>query len=127
MNEQLTQLATQGFDKAMTYLQATEDFVVEQAPLLVQEILHYGLAHNSVLMVLCFIFLAVAGYLCYKCFKRAAECSEVYEAEAPAMIGSVIAIIGLGATAGFIVNLMCVLKIVFAPRLYLIEELRRLL
>ena len=117
MNEQLTQLATQGFNTALQYLQATEVFVAEQAPLLVQEVLMFELAKAIVWLTIW--LLLVVGFLIatIKVYKDVKE-------------GEVIVIVSIQlilSTVGVVDQLFTLLKIVFAPRLYLIEQFRQLM
>ena len=120
MNETLSTLTEQGLAKALSYIEATGTFVVEQAPLLVQEVLAYGLA-SSIMAALIFSVMGVAmGYGTYRGCKAANEddCDE-----AALLIG----ILGGGTVIGLAIALVqdafVIAKIVFAPRLYLLETL----
>jgi hypothetical protein len=125
MNEQLSQLLEQGFGKALSYVQATESFVAEQAPLLIQEIVNYGLAYNGFLAVLWGVIGVCLAYSSYRLVKYAQTCDS-YNDEGPAIAGVFLGCIGAGSLIGCICESLVVLKIVFAPRLYLLEELGRL-
>jgi hypothetical protein len=125
MNEQLSELVAQGFGKALSYVQATESFVAEQAPLLIQEVINYGLAYNGFLTVLWLVLGSAAIYTSVRLIKYA-NTKEAYNDEGPAILGVFFGVFGVGSIIGFLCEVAIVLKIVFAPRLYLLEELGRL-
>ena len=53
MNEQVQQLVTDAGEKVLAWLDATEGFAIEQAPLLAQEIVRFGLWHHGISAVAC--------------------------------------------------------------------------
>ena len=120
MEETLSTLTEQGLAKALSYIEATEHFVIEQAPLLVQEVLAYGLVSNVMAALIYSVMGVAIGYGVYKGCKVANEdqCDE-----AAFMIG----ILGGGTVIGLAIALVqdafVIAKIVFAPRLYLLETL----
>ena len=125
MNEQLQQLAAQGFGTALQYLQATEVFVAEQTPLLVQEVLMFGLAKailfTSIWVVLLLMIIVLAWYLCKKFYVDDGD-GEL-----------IVFILFLGSIPAFCLfagacnQILTICKIVFAPRLYLIEQFKQLM
>ncbi|KKN92474.1 hypothetical protein LCGC14_0209650 [marine sediment metagenome] len=127
MNEVTEKLLVQGGEaiaKVMEYVESTESFVVEQAPLLVQEILTYSLFYNGVWSV--FWGLAFGGVM-YATVKLWRILDTSKNGEDPCF-AFMLGLFGGGATlAGFLVCLFTVAKIILAPRLFLMEQLKGLL
>lgn len=123
MTEELTTLTEQGLAKALAYIETTESFVVEQAPLLVQEVLRYGLF--NALFWAGFWAVAVGGVMwcavkLYQMLVREDKDNE--------FIGVMVGIFpGGGCLVVCFVNLFEAMKIGIAPRLYLLERLDSLL
>ena len=53
MNEQVQQLVTDASEKVLAWLDATEGFAIEQAPILAQEIVRFGLWQHGIYAVAC--------------------------------------------------------------------------
>ncbi len=122
MNEQVTTLVEKGVSKALAYIEQTETFVVEQAPLLVQEVLSYGLFTSlfwSGFWLLLCVGAVIGGVWVWRVIEK--------DGGDPRH-GFLIILFGGGPTAaGFICNLFTAAKIIFAPRMYLLEQLKELL
>ncbi len=111
----------EALSKALEYIERTESFVVEQAPLLVQEVLNYGFVFHLFWTLFSLFFVVGIGYGIYK-WIRAWVKSDVFDKDGyiPIMIG----LFGVGIPLAFLCENMFVLaKIVVAPRLYLLSEL----
>ena len=122
MTEELTTLTEQGLAKALAYIEATEVFVVEQAPLLVQEVLRYGLFNSLFWAVFWAVAFSAVMYAAVKVYKMMQDGGD------DAFFGVAIGIFpGGGCLAGCFVNLFEAAKISIAPRLYLLERLDSLL
>jgi hypothetical protein len=128
MNEVTEKLLTHGeaaFAKALEYVEATESFIVEQAPMLVQEILAYNLAYSVFWCVFCVAVVSGVvwgGMQWFKAWKTHGD--DIDLLFIPWMIT------GLVATAplmGVFSHVLRILKITFAPRLFLLEQLRYLI
>ena len=124
MDEELKDLATTGLTKALEYIETAESFVVEQAPLLVQEILSYGLVSTSMSALILFVLASGFGYGMYRGAKVAFNDDADEAGFVLALVG---ACVSIGCTIGMFKELFVVAKIVFAPRLYLLQELKSLL
>lgn len=131
MNEELEQRIVDSLDKVAQYVEATETFAAEQAPLVVEEIIRWGWIKElpEVVVLFCLgIALAVASFIVYSKYKKK---------DVKAMTGDQV----FGWHAGFwgpmatallvwgimIVELFDVARPLIAPRLYVIEVLRRML
>ena len=124
MDDLVKELTTTGLSKALEYIETAESFVVEQAPLLVQEILAFGMAEACITAFIC---LVVAAGLGYGTFSLVAIAVKDKADEAAFLIG----LLGGGGSIGFTIGLFgqmfTIAKITFAPRLYLLQELKALL
>lgn len=114
--------------EAGTWLEGTKDFAVEQTPLVIKEVLYWGFAVET------FEFLISLGILVFGIVlvKRAKTLgwytkAENYDGEsyAIALFGSWTTVV-MGAVAS-VINALDPIKVVVAPRLYLIEYFRELL
>jgi len=110
----------------MTWVQQAKDFASEQIPLVVEEILMYSLV-SEVLLVL--IALAVMGG--YGLFVRWVIKNKKLDDDADEGVAIFCVIIfGVGGVAAaiallcFISDMLDVIKIVFAPRVFVIEYLK---
>ncbi len=124
MEEQLKELATTGLSKALEYIETTEAFVIEQAPLLVQEILTYGLAASCLSAAILLALASGFGYGTYRAVKAAIKDEAD---EAAFILGLLGGGISIGCTIGLVSEAFTIAKIIFAPRLYLLQELKALL
>ena len=122
MTEKMQSLTEQGMERALAYIETTESFVVEQAPLLVQEVLRYEAAYAG--FWACFWSLCVIGTLY---FGRKMYVLLEKEGNDP-FPGFLLGFFGtMGCLACTFFNLATVVKITIAPRLYLLERLNSLL
>lgn len=123
MNEKIEN----NLDQIIAYLhegvKTAGDFVVEQTPLLVQEILTYNLIYHGSLMGLG-IFIAVMMISLTLRFWPKIDWDDGDHVMS-FLIGS---IAGWGLSLGLIFcNIFVVIKIIFAPRLYLLEYISGLI
>ena len=124
MEELLKELATTGLSKALEYIETAESFVVEQAPLLVQEILMFGLADACLSAFILLVLVVGLGYGTYRVVKLAIKDGADEAAFILGLCGGGGAI---GCTIGLFQCVFTIAKITFAPRLYLLQELKALL
>lgn len=109
-----------------TWLESTKDFAIEQAPLVVKEILYWGFAVESFELLISFCILGTGVYLIRKAKTHDWYAKFVREELWVFAIGSawVVFAIGIIATCE---NALDPIKVMVAPRLYLIEYFRELL
>lgn len=110
------------FAKALEYVEATESLVVDQAPLLIQEVLTYGFFYASFWCAF-WAVLAVAAFVGATWAWRLMVKNK--EDPFPAFLLGLF--VGGGTLIGTFVCLFSAVKISVAPRLYLIEQLKDLM
>ena len=107
------ELTREVVEKLVGWLDSAGNFVIEQAPLLVREILGYGYVVNTAWLITG-ILLLCAG--CW-CFRKNWAMGDNFD-------GVMVCVVTVGA--GLIITIastVCLLKIYFAPRLYILSEL----
>ena len=124
MDEQIKELATTGLSKALEYIETAEGFVVKQAPLLVQEILAFGMAEAC---ITAFILVVLASGLGYGTYRLVQVATKDGADEAAFIVGLLGGGASIGCLIGFFGEVFTIAKITFAPRLYLLQELKALL
>lgn len=102
------------------YVKQGADFAVNQAPLFIQEYLKYHLALHIFWGVICFIGLILSIWFFIFVFKDMKKCHDD-----PSILCVPVLVI-LVPFIGFIINSVYLLKIYFAPRVYLVESLLEL-
>lgn len=110
-------------DYIATGVEKGGEFVATQAPLLAQEILAYGLAYHGVWFGVVLIILVGSVGL----FIRSTW--ELMRGETDDWFGGVVAssIFGSVSLIFLVINLLAILKIVYAPRLYLLQIVKGLI
>lgn len=103
------------------YIKQGTDFVVDQAPLYVQEFLQYRLALHTFWIIMSLIGIGLSIWLLIIFIKYCkVETDDYFPCVIPGFIIT-------GFVCSFIANSVYVLKIYFAPRVYLIDSLLRML
>ncbi len=118
MTEEMQALTEQGLAKALAYIETTESFVVEQAPLLIQELLNYSLVYSSFWAVFWFIMGLGGIFFGVKVYRWIDK--DGGDPFAGVMLGF---FVGGGCLGGAFTCLATVVKILIAPRLFLIQRL----
>ncbi len=121
----ISEKAAASVDKIIEYVAGAEDFVVTQAPLVVQEIWHWGMAEHVIYFIVFIVLGIVTYFISNKCFQSSINQPKGTEGQ-ELMYG--LGIICRIATVilpliGLMVDGMVVAKIYFAPRIYLLEVL----
>lgn len=127
MNERAEQLITDAGEKVLEYLEATEGFAVEQAPLLAQEIVRWGVWGNGLLFLAGIVIIGL-GVVTSIISARAFRSAGGSDAEFLRFFGS-LACSGVCLIFGSIgiSHISAVLKAFIAPRLYILEQIGSLL
>jgi hypothetical protein len=124
MNDKVAEHIVDSMDKIQQYIDSTEEFVLEQAPLVAQEIVTLGQMQGA-LTVVCFVIATLLmSTLCMYCIFKNKDSGPLSDWELP-MVFSGIAT--AGAALGVMVSFSCALVPFFAPRLYLLREVSKLL
>lgn len=128
MNEELQLKLVESFEKVSDWVDSSEDFVVEQAPLVVSEIISWGFWSNLSISLLSFmvliICLCVLKFFVIKNFHKLDE-KDTSGAQAMVIfISGIFSIVGiLGSTCEMIHHSYDTIFILVAPRLYVIEQI----
>jgi hypothetical protein len=119
-------ISEKALGKALEYIERTESFVTEQAPLLVQEILAWGFAENLIYAGIWTVLCLGLSYGLYRLIK--VLCHEGGDEE-----DFVIPVVIIGGGTNILLWVVAfsyileVVKISVAPRLYLLEVFKSLL
>jgi hypothetical protein len=128
MNEKLQEQLTAIVDQLQVAIQTTVDFTAEQLPILLQEILRWGLAKNIILLVISSTLLLLSIHL-IKIFSRIyregkKKNSYSDDGAITLIFSSILAVV---STLFIVGNILTIAKILLAPRLYLLEYASSLL
>jgi hypothetical protein len=126
--EQVNKLIVDYSGELLKWVQAGGEFVKEQTPLLCQEIIKIGQINS--------IFDIVLGSICIIAFifilKKSAKVFKEDDEETPRSIGCIIScvVFGIGSIVSVVIIIISVytlLMTIFAPRLYLLQQIKELL
>lgn len=134
-------LVNEASDTIIKYLNMTGEFVSEQAPLLAQEIIRYGVWWNLIVALFWSIPLIIIFIVEYKLLKELTQRYKNYNAEPcirPYIDGEdtvglcALIIVVSGILSLYPIITTCLhfadsFKALFAPRLYILEEIGKLL
>lgn len=131
MNKTLETKLVESFTEIQSWVNTTKDFVAEQAPLVVQEVIRWGLYQHIFWASLSCFLLIVGLYTCYRAFKY----SITFNWEQAGDVAQVSSIILSVSSPVWSVIWFCnmtyslyqVTYISVAPRLYVLEQLAGLL
>jgi hypothetical protein len=109
------------------YVQSTAELVKEQAPLVVQELIRWGIVWGVLSVILSAALFALCCFALPRGYRLAKECPD-YSGDEPVGVGIVCAsaLLGVASVCEFIHAIRDVMLAVFAPRLFVIEYLRGL-
>jgi hypothetical protein len=114
--------ADQALQFVLETAQQSKEFVVEQAPLIVNEIITWGIVENSV----CVVFWAAVTYVATRLLRwgHKREWDDALEVVGGGLGGGAMLLAGI---IGTVSSFLTVLQAIFAPRLFILHELQRLL
>ncbi|KKN72108.1 hypothetical protein LCGC14_0413940 [marine sediment metagenome] len=130
MDEKTQELVNSVGQKVLDWAEATESFTVEQAPLLAQEIVRYGILNNLLQLAFFLIVPSIMISLSY----RFGTSKDVWQTDPTpkgiaciisGVFGCFFSVIGLVVCSKDAVPNLC--KALVAPRLYIIEQISRLM
>lgn len=108
-------------DELIQLIREGADFVGEQAPLFVQELLTYYTAYHTIWLAVGLVLLTVSWRL-YKYAKYSEE-EIVLAHDVAGLLSAITFLVGAGVTLTHVFGLV---KVLVAPRLYLLEALQRI-
>ena len=123
MNERAERLITEAGEELLSWMQSAEGFAVEQAPLLAQEIVRWGVwSHAAAVLVCCFFLCLIWGFRPFirNVIKKEQTTWDYLDELAIFGIALFISIIPVIILS---VNASVALKVLIAPRLYIMEQL----
>jgi len=123
----LTTVSAETLTELMTWVRELKDVASEQAPLLVQEIIRYGIADNLLGILLAGIWICL-GIWCF-CHSRSKWEEWGKDDDIPKQVAAVL-FVGAAAVFGLpllFFALSSFAKVLLAPRLYVFEKLSSLL
>ena len=129
MTEQTEQALAESVTEIIGWVEQAKDFAVEQAPLVVEELLHWKLVMGITGAVVFLVLAAGCGVLSWQFNKRHNEIVEsgAYDT-AYWDVGCVF--VGIGAATFFFVSwvpALAAVKVLVAPRLVVLDALKNLL
>ena len=123
--EQLGKLGVDGMKEISAWVEGAKDFVVEQAPLICQEIVARGTVNAIIWLISWIILFGVAGYLMF--YSKKKRLSAHGDEEDGYTILFVFTIMGLfGFFVGIMYQTYMICYIRLCPRLYVLEELAKI-
>jgi hypothetical protein len=124
MKEELQSRLINSLDKVQEYVEATESFVLEQAPLVAQEIVLSGRLQTGVIVVTFTLIIIAMLTVSAKCYNRYLKNTK----DDGYVLVSVVMGLGSGLASMPLINALYEGVIpFFAPRLYLLQEISKLL
>ena len=115
--------------KIQEYLEQSADFVAEQAPLVAQEILFIGRLQYTLGAAASFMVLAAAVTVLFVCLRRGSKGFNYVDSdEIPCIIGIMLSGMGtLSFGCFFVQSSVFAMTAWFAPRVYILEQLKGIL
>lgn len=108
----------------LEYIKQGTDFIKDQAPLYVQELIKYHMALYFIYIVICLIILIVTLYMFFRGLKILKQNSMSDMGCAAMTIGG----FGIVITTAFLIyNITCFTQVYFAPRVFILKYLLKLI
>ena len=107
----------------LEYIKQGADFIKDQAPLYVQELIKYHTALYFIYIIICFIILTVTLYMFFRGLKMLKQNHMSDMGCAAITIGG----FGIVTTIAFLIyNITCFTQVYFAPRVFILKYLLKL-
>ena len=126
--DKLSNMSIKGLDEIGNWVSGAKDFVVEQSPLVCQEIITKGMLYHSILIItfLVFTIISIVGIVVsVKWYKKVVDSpsSSSYDDDGSIICGIFSVCATIGFIIGFVVNTYYLLYVWMCPRLYVLEEI----
>lgn len=114
--------------KALEYVQKTEDFMLDQAPEVFEEIIYFNMVKHSLFSIISLVIIAIAIYVIHKIWTggKIYEFGIVNDKDKGFVSIFITLIVLVPSSALFFVQVTSALKAWLAPRLYIIEYLKNI-
>lgn len=126
LKTQLLQQATDVISFVKDTAKNGADLVKEQAPILIKEILNYNLCADILRIIFPWIIVIILACVWKKSYDKIESADDGF-AFISSISGMLMVVMTIFAMIIFFVNALDLIKIIFAPRLYMLEHLKRLL
>ena len=126
MNEVMKGKIIASLEKIASWIEEAEAFAREQAPLIVQEILDYGMAKELIQCLVPFCFFLACGTFVIIALRKGKKLEWYRTGENWAIAAGAVSFVGLFLFIVSTVEFVDVLKVYLAPRVYVLEQLRYL-
>jgi len=124
VDQRIEEMKAETIEAVMEFVRTTADFAAQEAPLLVKEVLDFGLVYNSIWLGFWVFILAIAFLLFRRAWKWDAKaCEGVCECDAK-MGFALAGVVGALFSLFFVLDkTIDVLRVLIAPRVYLLKVL----
>jgi len=117
----------ESLDKIQQWVESTEEFVIEQAPLVAQEILRMGRIQSVYEVVAWALVAVVSFFVCRKCIRSVTADPDSDAAPFYGVGAVLIGLVSGAASFAVLCSIQSALTPWFAPRLYILQEIGKLL
>lgn len=119
------ELVNQAFSQVLESLQQAGEFAKEQIPLVLQEMLQWEL-WSSIFIGVIFAAFAIFSYKALK-WSYGKFQNSTYDEEGYGFLIALLAVCITGSIIGVVVNVLSAIKVLVAPRVYLIEHISNMI
>jgi len=127
MSSPMNNASAEAIQQVMTWMAEMKDGVCEQAPLLAEEIVRYGVVVHTFRIVTCLLLLAATAVVAVYVLRRAKKLDEAGKNVAEVLVGTFGGGLALTLAVVAVVNAATLVQVIVAPRLYILSELKNLL
>lgn len=132
MEPETTDLAQEVIEKAIAWIETAEGFAVEQAPLFVDEILRWAVVGGALQIMICVVLAVLPSCVFVRFYRLIPKGDDIFDLDFfesfVTMLSGAVSLIAIAV--GLIVSLESTFRIakaIMAPRLYILEELGKML
>jgi len=119
--------SAEAIQQMMTWMTEMKDGVCEQAPLLAEEIVRYGVVVHTLCIVTCLLLLAATAVVAVYVLRCTKTMDDPDRDVVKSLVGAFGGAFGLTLAVVAVVNAATLVQVIVAPRLYILSELKNLL